>query len=785
MRLSRSFAARTSRVRLLFALLLIAALFALPATSPRSTTAAGTIQLTQNISDSTSNYSESPRIDAANGRLSAVWTERTGIETKYSGKLGFSSTPVGSSFGGATIRDTGSYSQYQWADVAMDPTNGDAHIVYSVASDVYYRRRTIQGNQSTTKIASSEFANAARIARAPNGELWVVWRNVDGSRIEYRHSSTNGNSWDTGGGDGVVTNEGGNSLSPDVIADLDNKAHVFWHKLGSGPNKGEIRYADWNGSDFDTGNVTNDSSAPLDADAAGVVDSTGVTHLMWRKQTSQAPAEQWQIFYARRPAGGSWGDFQSIATVSPNAGFAPSISADTANNLYVTFSEPQPGNSRRIVLYTRIGGVWERSAQLASKRFASRSSVVATTEGGSALANIVFQDENSGADAEIYYARISVGPAGPVAAPTITGDSTNQRSVSVSFAGVSGSPTQVRWRWGAAPTDAANDSNGWQTYVSPLSVSLPSSLSTSTCGEQTLYTQVRNSSATQPSAVSDSIIYDAAAQANVRVTNPYLNGLPKTFAPKTADTYTKATDGAYNGDERYTRIPQYFLSITNAGDCSGLASFSIPVSNASGSISNGSYENKLSLAQSSIPAPGEQTTVTVVVGDSVPNLTNFAKTLIYDPADTDPSSTVTNTLGLPELNGGSVSVDSANSIIRTLTFASVDVDDTTYGQFESLAAGKQFWGVWIANSRTAVNDPNTANLQWFPVRVPNPGASFTLSWNIFNGIAAGSRTTGTYHIYVKFLDGAGNATTGTLPAAQAQLSTGFAVPTIYLPQAAK
>jgi hypothetical protein len=175
----------------------------------------------------------------------------------------------------------------------------------------------------------------------------------------------------------------------------------------------------------------------------------------------------------------------------------------------------------------------------------------------------------------------------------------------------------------------------------------------------------------------------------------------------------------------------------------------------------------------------------VVTTDKLGNISIVPKEIIYDPANTAQSGTP-NTAGLPVLNSNTApSVNSANSIIRTLTFQNVDVDDTTYGKFENLPAGSQFWGVWIANSRTPVTNPNSSSLQWFPVEVPNPRPNFSVSWNLFNGIAPASRVAGTYYIYVKFLDGAGNATVGTLPAVQVNLTQGFSIPKIFLPEIRK
>lgn len=786
MRVSRSSAACA---RLVFALLIAGAWFSLPAAGPRTSFALGTVAATQNLSNTNNSYTERPSIDGYNDRVTSVWTEREegNPDGKDGGKLAHTTTIAGNSFPNATVRTTEAWSKYQWGDVEIDSTNGDSHIVYSVGDTVNYRRITLDGRQSTVKIANSNLPNAAKIARSKNGLLWVVWRDGSGSKIEYRFSTNNGDSWTNGNGSGVVASGSGTHNWPFVVIDNNDVAHVFYSKLGTGAANGEVRYADWNGAGFNTGDVTSDGSFPLDADASAALDGNNVIHLAWRKQVARGSSEIWQIVHAQRPAaGGTWAGYEVLASISGDAARAPGIDTDEANNVYVSFSEPTGRGVRRPALSTLINGKVERGPDLPYKRYVSATALAITSQGG-VQAHIVYQDDLSNTNAEVYYARVSLGPVGPSATPNIIPTTTNQRAVNVAFEAQSGGPEQVRWRWNAAPTDAENDSNGWQTLpVSQLSINLPSSLSTSACGVQTLYTQVRNANATQATPKTDTVLYDAAAQATVRITNPYLRGLPKTFTPKVADTYTKPTDGAYNGDERYTRIPQYFVGIYNNGDCSGLASFSIPVSNASGPITNGTYENKLSLAQGSIPAPGVKTNVTVVVGDSVPNLSNYTNELIYDPADTNPSATVTNTLGLPVLNnGGSFSVQNVNSIIRELTFSGIDVDDTTYGNNENLSAGKQFWGVWIANSRSQVADPNTANLQWYPVPVLTPNASFKVSWNIFNGIPSANRTPGTYFIYVKFLDGAGNATIETLPVEQASLTEGFAVPTIYLPRISK
>lgn len=772
MRLFQALRPRARLARALFATLLTSALFMFPAIGPRATEAAGTVVATQNISGTTNN-SEAPQITAGGGRIAATWAERASTST---GSFGFNSTPIDSAFGGASITSTGADSRYQWADVALD-SSGTAHIIYSAGSGVSYQRRTTSGGKSTISVGSANFPNGSKIARAPNGTLWALWRDTNGG-LFYKYSTNNGDNWTNGGG-GSISNGSGTALTIDIAVDQNNTPHVVWYN-NNGTNKGQIRYADWNGSSFDTSDLTTDSF--YDADPAITIDGSNTTHVVWRKQLSGPPNEKWGVYHASRPAGGSFGNFEAVSTISGNPGFAPAVGSDSSNNLYITYSELLASNSRHVLLMNRLSGQsWDgpQDLKVAGRRFDSRSAVTGTTTSGPE-AHVLIQSDLGTDDAEIYYKRISFGPAGPTAQPSIENGaaSTKNNPVSVTFT-ATGSPAQVRWRWGAAPTDAANDSGGWQTYASPLSVALPAGASS--CSSLTLYTQTRNSSQVEGPVANDAILFDNTVSASVKITNPYLAGLPQTFA-RSADAYTKATDGAFDGDPSYTRIPQFFLSIADAGECSSLASFSVPASNFNGNITGGSYQNKVTLPQAANITPGSTQTIGVTVLDTLGNIGNYSNALVYDPANTDTTGTQTNTLGLPVLaQGGSIAANNANSIIRTLTFNGISVTDNVYGQKEGLTAGKQFWGVWIANSRTNVG-PTDASLKWYPIQVKSPGSTFSVPWSLFTGLNLGAdrNQTGTYYVYVRFLDGAGNATVDALQTS-VTLTTGYTIPTVDMP----
>lgn len=185
---------------------------------------------------------------------------------------------------------------------------------------------------------------------------------------------------------------------------------------------------------------------------------------------------------------------------------------------------------------------------------------------------------------------------------------TNKPAVSVGFAGLTGNPTEVRWRWGAPPTDAANDSGGFKPLNNPLSVALPALANPELCTSLTLYTQLKAGTAVQLTPNSDSIVVDRAVQTQFSALSP---------------------SGAF--DPTFTRVPAATLTLANNLECAGLAAATV-----SGPIGDGSVV---------LDVVGKPQVVTNVVltGDAGPKVLTFSatdllgntitvsRTIIYDP----------------------------------------------------------------------------------------------------------------------------------------------------------
>ena len=236
-----------------------------------------------------------------------------------------------------------------------------------------------------------------------------------------------------------------------------------------------------------------------------------------------------------------------------------------------------------------------------------------------------------------------------------------------------------------------------------------------------------------------------------------------------------------DGDPSYTSVAQFFLSINGQTDCSGLKEFAVTGGGNPVPITGNAYNRAFALPGAA--TPGDKP-VKVHVFDQIGNSDLYSRTLTYDPANTDTTGTLTDTKGLPVFDpSGSFTGGSVNSIIRDLQFQAISVTDNLYGIKEQLPAGRQFWGVWIANTTSPTATESSANLNWYPVRVPSPNSTFTVKWNLFTGLGLTGdlkNKTGTYFVFVRALDGAGNPSQRAIKAT-VTLTAGYSIPTVRLP----
>ena len=192
----------------------------------------------------------------------------------------------------------------------------------------------------------------------------------------------------------------------------------------------------------------------------------------------------------------------------------------------------------------------------------------------------------------------------------------------------------------------------------------------------------------------------------------------------------------------YTRSPMGELTITGVTDASGLNSYKI---NDQPEVQFDS--NKINQP---IPAKFDSITSTVVISltltdgatnSEVRGIRPFTYDVTPPTVSSAPSATFTAATGV---------------FSGTIGLTGGTITDDLYS-----ASGRQYWGVWVANAK-CVGDvvggcptDTASQLRWGAVPVTNPTS---IQWNLLHGLNQ-VPSSGLYRTYIRFLDGAGNAST--------------------------
>ncbi len=671
--------------------------------------------------------------------------------------------------------------------------NNVLHLVYiGNGQQVFYRQGTIRGASvswsGAQQISEGKKSFSATIAIDSAGNAHIAW--IDNRcgeyNVFYRVRRPNGSLSDTTAPRGDCVYQTG----PRIVVTNDGKPHIVFQRGSARP---DIYYARLDGSTWVTQNLSNDSSTNSVAPTLAT-DGVGL-YAAWGESLGGGNHD---VRFRYSPNGGTTWSSRIDLSNTPQFAEYPDIAwSATARRAYIVWSDVTNSADANTNIWFREfdPGSLETGAADRVNNQPGASDVPAVSTGPARI-DITWQDRHPDNILSVFYTGGAIRGSGPSAKPAINDGavSTNDPVVTVSFSNVSGSPTQVRWKWNAPPTDADNDSGGWKPFANPLTnVPRPA---TSVCGVAVLYTQVRNAAGAASAVESDSIIIDPGVDPEVGATldvlNPHLAGLPTTYSSLQD---LNSQNGASDGDPRYTREDIMVVRAYGGLDCTGIDSVTI------GTQRLPAPANGFLFAPADVPdkatGPGRKDFNVVITdkADGSPNTLTVPRFIVYDPPGTNDAglpvltSAPSNPKGPPENGKAQVSDTTSNqrSILRTLSFNNIAVNDNLYGKFDgqNLPAGRQFWGVWVANTRDPNTDPLTdPALKWTPVRV-TPGDSFAIQWSVLAGLgvapAEGNPAlAGDYYVYVRFLDGAGNPskqyvrTKVTLPA-------DYQVPKLWLP----
>lgn len=635
---------------------------------------------------------------------------------------------------------------YSSAAVATGPDGATyAAWINQDSKTIFLRRRETNGSFGPVRTVDRDntFPYNVDITVASDGAIFVAW--LEPNRpVRMRRSTDQGSSWSNRIGVSDVTG------FRDVV------------DLASGPN-GQVAVSFtgviepisvlvgiWNGSNFDTIIAGNNGAS------SGLTYGTdSKLYVAWRGVAETGGDSG--MFYAERQGNGS---YPRSRLIGGSVTGAVVVDADSQNNLHFAWLS-NAGRDPELYYVFKGAGANFQNPIVASRdgNFLSNANGAASVS-DAAYFHVV-TEAFTGGTSRVRYSLFAGGAVGVNATPLIeSGVALTRRGdnlVSVGFTVSGTTPNQVRWRWGAAPTDAEFDSSGaqgWTDYANPKLIGVPERLR-NVCGEQVLYTQVRiNGGATEVASKSDAIAIDSlvTAPGALRALNPY--SFEASNDPPTTSGVELAAGGANAGDPKYTRIDAVNIELDNSTDCSGLDNLVIGKTLANltspDTILNDRFDKRVFFPSNSLTR-GRNDFV-IRIKDKAGNERDFPDSIFFDDEDPVLSPTNPGTLA--------ITVDPNATILADLSFSNINVTDQVYDN-----GGRKFWGVWLAVSRTATNPDTDSSLVWNPIAVSGVGNSFVVNnFSLATGLSAASLTSGDYFVYARFLDGAGNSTNGYLTA---------------------
>lgn len=594
---------------------------------------------------------------------------------------------------------------YSTASVATAP---DGRLVYAWINQpqrtIFARVRAPGGawGPARTVAAGSPFPVYLTVA-ATEREIVVVWRDPD-RPVVFSRSGDGGATWS-------------------APAPVSEKAGVNAPAIAAGPG-GEIAVAYtqeeasrlqvfagiWNGRSFDVRRVSSTSADFADPGVAVLPGGRVVVSYRGVAESGGASG----VFYAERASDGGW----PVARLIEGKVLGPvSAAGDPQGGLSLFWVGAAQRQSRVWHARRAPGGGWSSLAGAAGASddtvFNVSGAVAAGSDGAlyAHAASEYFVGNRTVVRAYRFLAGAG-GPPGAVGArPLIESGAARTRAarLGVTFADIVGAPTEVRWRWDAAPTDA----DSWQPFAASISVPPPP---VDTCGEHTLYTQVRGAGA-QAQPATDTITLDRAVQASIR-------HLTTVSAPGS------------------TGAPYADLELDATADCSGLSSARL--AGGAGEVSLAGAVSVIRvdlLAGTSEEGPRE---IAVELADSIGNARLLTTTVIYDR--TPPAVAL----------GGSLTArpDPDATIFQTLRLEGVAFEDRY---------SEQPWGLAIAVSA----GPGVSGSAILPIlpgdiqRAADGAYTIEAEVNLAQLLGSLNLAPGAYSFAVSVLDAAGNAGVAT------------------------
>ncbi len=222
-----------------------------------------------------------------------------------------------------------------FSDVDSD-SSGNLYAVYAGGTDGALHTRFItKAAGSTTWSAPVDLGGAntgtARVAVANNGDVHVVWH--DANNVYYRKRT--GTTW----GSTTMISDGTKSLEPDVDVDASNNVSVVWHCNGDGDYDAYYRRWDAASSTW-LAQTKLSSNTDLDGFPRVVVGTDASVHVTWHVDRTGNTNDD--IQYMKYTAG-VWSGITRVDTGTSRS-FNPSIALNSSNQPTIAWHEDVSGD---------------------------------------------------------------------------------------------------------------------------------------------------------------------------------------------------------------------------------------------------------------------------------------------------------------------------------------------------------------------------------------------------------------------------------------------------------
>lgn len=623
---------------------------------------------------------------------------------------------------------------YSTASIAVGQ-GGLLHYVWvnQPSRTIFLRTRSVAGVWGPTRIVVSgqSFPVHPELAVTRDGAITVVWRNPDRPFV-YRRSLDGGLTWG-----GVVALSDGPGVGAAALAAGPGGKLAIAYTGGEG-DRLQIYLAVWDGAHFTTRRVTTLSGNY--ADPSVIYTQDGRLMIAWRGVADSGSGSG--VFVSEGMPDGSYPVAQLVAG---RVGGRVSLSGDAAGNLHMLWTGAASGNNQLWYATKLAGASWSQpvAAPQAGGEIFNAYGGAAVGTGGVAYAHAV-SELFTGKSVSLRHYRFRGGAAGlPLvgARPLIEAGAgaTRAAEVRVELVDVRGAPTEVRLRWGAAPSDA----EPWLPIASPLTVAAPALEQPDRCGEAALFAQVRGAGVIQAQALSDTIVLDRAVQGRALASH----------------------QGAAAG---YTDEPQLELVVVDEGECSGLATMREHREGAPYTTLGEQGQVAMTIALPDVEGAYERA---VELADGLGNTRVITVGVIYDR--TDPTGTYPAALRIVP--------DDAATILQTATIVGAAYSDGD----ESLP-----WAAAVAVSRGplsadgeglvwAIIPFEAGRVAWAAGDEAAPTVTGAVELNMATMLPRAELTPGVYFYALALLDKAGNPT-AAMAFGQLELAA-VTYPTVYLP----